>query len=302
MLWWITLYTPPGIGLWRSSLAMAAAPEPPLHTNLPAHAILQPGGNGWECARGYRREGEDCVQVSIPPQAYLDYFGHDWRCERGYRREGDRGVQVPVPPQAFLDSSGHAWECERGYRQESDRCVPVPVPAHAYLDYFGHDWQCARGYRREGDRCEQVRVPPQAFLSYFGHDWECEYGYRREGDRCVSVSPDQTSLARTGEAAAGAALATDALAQLATDVSSNREAAHEAKTVAHLQRQLHQAGYDPGPIDGLLGPRTLTALQQFLTDRGLVSEAPSRVPTSPAPDSSPRTDSPTLPTFSPPRS
>jgi hypothetical protein len=184
----------------------------------------------------------------------LDYFGHDWECTRGYRREGDRCVRLQVPPHAFLDFSGHAWACERGYRQAGDRCIPV-------------------------------QVPPYAFLNYFGHDWECTRGYRREGDRCVSVQPGQASLARTGEAATGAAFPRDELAQLATDVYTNREALHDWQTIAHLQRQLHQAGYDPGPIDGLLGPRTLEVLRQFLADRGLLPEATSRATTSSAPES-----------------
>jgi hypothetical protein len=215
----------------------------------------------------------------------LDYFGHDWECTRGYRREGDRCVRLQVPPHAFLDFSGHAWACERGYRQAGDRCIPVQVPPYAFLNYFGHDWECTRGYRREGDGCVRVHVPPHAFLSYFGSDWECERGYRREGDRCVSVQPGQASLARTGEAATGAAFPRDELAQLATDVYTNREALHDWQTIAHLQRQLHQAGYDPGPIDGLLGPRTLEVLRQFLADRGLLPEATSRATTSSAPES-----------------
>src|SRR5918992_5032218 len=120
LVWCTILYTSPGTGLWWSSSVIAAATETSSRTNLPAHAILQPGGYGWKCAHGCRREGEHCVRVHVPQNAFLDYFGDDWKCERGYRREGDRCVQVHVPPHSFLDYSGHAWECEHGYQQAGD--------------------------------------------------------------------------------------------------------------------------------------------------------------------------------------
>jgi peptidoglycan hydrolase-like protein with peptidoglycan-binding domain len=80
-------------------------------------------------------------------------------------------------------------------------------------------------------------------------------------------------------------LSDEALSQLATAVYANREESHGQQTIARLQRQLHQVGYDPGPIDGLLGPRTLEALRRFLRDRGLGAGTASHTMTSPAPDS-----------------
>jgi hypothetical protein len=127
------------------------------------------------------------------------------------------------------------------------------LPAHAIRRLGGYGSECARGYRREREHCVQVQVPSHAFLDYFGHAWECERGYQQEGNRCVSVQPDQASLARTDEAATGAAFSKDELAQLATDVYTNHEALHDWQTIAHLRRQLQQTGYDPGPIDGLPG-------------------------------------------------
>lgn len=67
------------------------------------------------------------------------------------------------------------------------------------------------------------------------------------------INRNQAALARAGETAVGAAFPRDELAHLATDVYANREAVHDEQTIAHLQRQLHQAGYDPGPIDGSWG-------------------------------------------------
>ncbi len=39
--------------------------------------------------------------------------------------------------------------------------------------------------------------------------------------------------------------------------------------VADIQRLLIEQGYDPGPVDGLLGPRTTAAIGQYQRDRGL---------------------------------
>jgi hypothetical protein len=44
-----------------------------------------------------------------------------------------------------------------------------------------------------------------------------------------------------------------------------------------IQRGLKRRGYDPGPVDGLLGQRTARALRQFQADHGLaVTGMPSR--------------------------
>ncbi|MFP4063175.1 MAG: peptidoglycan-binding domain-containing protein, partial [Halochromatium sp.] len=41
------------------------------------------------------------------------------------------------------------------------------------------------------------------------------------------------------------------------------------QTVKALQTALRAQGFDPGPIDGLLGPRTTAAIKEFQRDRGL---------------------------------
>lgn len=51
-----------------------------------------------------------------------------------------------------------------------------------------------------------------------------------------------------------------------------RAAASETPTraqIAEIQRLLAEQGYDPGPVDGLMGPRTLTAIEQYRQDKGL---------------------------------
>jgi hypothetical protein len=42
-----------------------------------------------------------------------------------------------------------------------------------------------------------------------------------------------------------------------------------AEEVLELQAVLTQSGYDPGPIDGLMGPATTSAADQAIADRGL---------------------------------
>lgn len=45
--------------------------------------------------------------------------------------------------------------------------------------------------------------------------------------------------------------------------------AHSPEEVRQVQQQLKQAGYDPGQIDGVYGPRTLRALRKFQRDRDI---------------------------------
>lgn len=42
-----------------------------------------------------------------------------------------------------------------------------------------------------------------------------------------------------------------------------------SKAVADIQLDLKRLGYDPGPIDGLLGPKTKAAIAQFEGAQGL---------------------------------
>ena len=43
----------------------------------------------------------------------------------------------------------------------------------------------------------------------------------------------------------------------------------DRQTVANLQRALLKAGFNPGPIDGVIGRETLTALRSYQEDKGL---------------------------------
>lgn len=54
---------------------------------------------------------------------------------------------------------------------------------------------------------------------------------------------------------------------------------HGEATVRQVQEALLKAGYDPGPIDGMMGPRTEQALSRFQQAKGLSSSANLDAPT-----------------------
>jgi len=204
-------------------------------------SLLMTHGN---CPWGYRVTDGQCQPVPVPKHAFLDSSGRYWECERGYQRTENRCMPVKVPAHAFLNYSGHDWECERGYRCVEDRCVEIQLPAHAYLDFTGNDWTCERGYQHLEGQCVPIKLPAHAHLDYFGHDWECHPGFERVDNTCQSI----WALLKVPEV--------KALAQVVSPETR--------RTVKQLQHQLKQAGHDPGPIDGILGPKTLTALKQYI--------------------------------------
>jgi hypothetical protein len=60
----------------------------------------------------------------LPKNAHLGYFGHDWECNRGFRRQGDECLPIQVPANAKLDTLGNDWECKSGFRRIRNECVP----------------------------------------------------------------------------------------------------------------------------------------------------------------------------------
>jgi hypothetical protein len=163
-------------------------------------------GRGWACRRGHEEiAGTSCAVIPVPPNAFLRSSGHDWQCARGFRRDGDSCVDIVLPQHAYLteDWSGSAWACERGFTAEADRCVPIAVPENGYLtdaDY-GDAWACERGFVAIDGRCDPVAVPDNAFLDQktYGPGWRCERGYETLDDACVRIDlPENAHLDERG--------------------------------------------------------------------------------------------------------
>jgi osmotically inducible lipoprotein OsmB len=50
--------------------------------------------------------------------------------------------------------------------------------------------------------------------------------------------------------------------------SASARADSYSKSVAEVQRDLKRLGYSPGPVDGVLGPKTRAAIARFENDQG----------------------------------
>jgi hypothetical protein len=95
----------------------------------------------------------------------------------------------------------------------------------------------------------------------------------------VAWLADESKESRPGENTSHVQLLRDLIAALsfpspATPSSSSEPNLGEppprpSKNVRTAQQHLRKLGYDPGPVDGLLGPKTREALRQFQQDRGL---------------------------------
>lgn len=59
------------------------------------------------------------------------------------------------------------------------------------------------------------------------------------------------------------------VAEAAGDTAPVAQAALDRKTVASVQGRLAWLGYDPGPVDGIVGRRTAAAIRRFQADHGL---------------------------------
>ena len=155
-------------------------------SGIPANAHIDYTGRNWECDRGFRPVGNECVRVSMPQNAHIDYTGRNWECDRGFRSIGNECIRVSMPQNAHIDYTGRDWECDRGYVQDVNKCVKFRVPQNAHVDYTGRNWECDRGYRPEGGECKKFFVPDNAHVDYTGRSWECDHGYKQVSNECVS--------------------------------------------------------------------------------------------------------------------
>lgn len=90
-----------------------------------------------------------------------------------------------------------------------------------------------------------------------------ELTLRRSIGSTASIEPADAASTRSRQAEASAREETPDLATLAAS------AAMPPEQVRRLQRKLKALGYDPGPVDGRLGPATRRAIRRFQKDSGL---------------------------------
>ena len=81
---------------------------------MPANAQPKSYGEGWECDRGYRRDGDACLAVIVPENAYATNrtYGKGWECLHGFQEVDYAAcLEVVVPEGGYLDPSGQRWRC-----------------------------------------------------------------------------------------------------------------------------------------------------------------------------------------------
>ena len=89
----------------------------------PANSVASQYRDGWVCAHGFRRLGDNCVAVVVPANGYLSSTGNEWECNRGYLKAGLTCGLVRMPANAHADdsASGTGWQCDRGFRETNHR-------------------------------------------------------------------------------------------------------------------------------------------------------------------------------------
>ena len=74
------------LGLMISAFAPTASPSFAQARSAPDNAHARSYGDGWECARTFRREGTACVPVVVPANAHLNRTGNRWACNKNFQR------------------------------------------------------------------------------------------------------------------------------------------------------------------------------------------------------------------------
>ncbi|WP_299961063.1 hypothetical protein [uncultured Roseobacter sp.] len=91
---------------------------------MPVNAQPKSYGDGWECDRGYTRDGDACLAIIVSENAYFDdaSYGPGWSCNRGFAESDDGRQEIDLPDNAHLDRSGNRWECHRNFQRSQGRC------------------------------------------------------------------------------------------------------------------------------------------------------------------------------------
>ncbi len=92
---------------------------------MPANAQQNSYGEGLECDRGYRRDGDACLAIIVSENVYFDdaSYGPGWKCNRGFAESDDGNAEIYLPENAPLDRSVNRWECHRNFQRSQGRCI-----------------------------------------------------------------------------------------------------------------------------------------------------------------------------------
>jgi hypothetical protein len=71
---------------------------------------------------GVRSTDSTPNEIEMPENAQLNFFGTGWECKRGYLRQGDVCEEMEIPENARLNSRGTDWLCLPGYVRQDSRC------------------------------------------------------------------------------------------------------------------------------------------------------------------------------------
>jgi len=140
--------------------------------SIPKNAHPNIFNSGWQCDRGYKRSGQECVKVVVPENAHIGIYGSGWQCDRGYKRSGQECVKVVVPENAHIDIYGSGWQCDRGYKKVESTCVPMTK------EELKKQKELEQAILREIQRRKTQGVS--------GDD--CETEYKTNTDVCVEIS------------------------------------------------------------------------------------------------------------------
>jgi peptidoglycan hydrolase-like protein with peptidoglycan-binding domain len=224
----------------------------------PVNATVSPLGNDWICNFGFVRQGDTCLAVRPPENAKVSPLGNNWVCNFGFARQGDVCLAVRPPENAKVSPLGNNWVCNFGFARQGDVCLAVRPPENAKVSPLGNNWVCDFGFARQGDACAVVRPPENASITPRGNNWVCNNGFVRKGDSCVALGQTQSPTSFRTSGASTKKLEPEVMVTTAVTKKLTPDPIVEA-----IQNELNRLGYEVGPADGLLGPKSIRAIKQF---------------------------------------
>lgn len=178
---------------------------------------------------------------------------------------------------AMTASSAHA---------ETRLCNRTSIVTEAAIGVMASDTAATRGwFRLDPGQCrallQTTEAPGKLFLHTraLGEASGTALGQPEHVQLCVGegdfLVSGATSCSRPNTRMAGFAEVKPTVVENVAVLFLTEEADYDLPQArrAGIQRLLARMGYDPGPVDGLEGPRTEAALRTFIADRNLPADA-----------------------------